>query len=68
MMKKEELRLGNWVKIPAIAYYYDKDDFSEGHARITSLRRDELNTDSLKEISYDFIPENSLYTEFLGKK
>ena len=24
--------------------------------------------ENLKEISYDFIPENSLYTEFLGKK
>ena len=67
MIKKEELRLGNWVKIPKNAYYYDEEDFDEGYTQVTSLSSYELNTYSLKEISYDEIEGIPLTGEILEK-
>lgn len=67
MIKKEELKLGNWVKIPELEYYNDEEDFSCGFARITKLEEFELNTDSLKEINYNEVECIPLSEELLLK-
>lgn len=66
-MNKEELQLGNWIKIPQCEYYHDEDDFDRGYAEITSLNQYELNTTSLKEISYDEVEGIPLTEELLIK-
>ena len=50
---KQTFGIGSWIKHPELEYYCDEDDFSDGYAQITSMSRDELNTTSLKEISYN---------------
>ena len=59
--------IGSWIKHPELEYYCDEDDFSNGYAQITSMSRDELNTTSLKEISYDKVEPIQLTSEFLEK-
>ena len=54
-MKKEELQIGSWIKIPSCEYFCDEEDFSSGYAEVTSLGRYELDTTSLTEIGYDEI-------------
>lgn len=59
--------IGSWIKHPVLEYYNDEKDYSDGYAQITSMSRDELNTTSLKEISYDEVEPIRLTSEFLEK-
>lgn len=66
-MRKEDLQLGNWIKIPSIEYFNDEEDYDPGYAEVTSLMRDELNTSLLKEINYKDIEGIPLTEKILEK-
>ena len=66
-MKKEELQIGSWIKIPSCEYFCDEEDFSSGYAEVTSLEKYELNTTSLTEIGYDEIVGIPITGEILEK-
>ena len=66
-MIKEELQLGNWVKIPSLEYFNDEEDYDPGYAEVTALKRDELNTSLLKELKYDYVVGIPLTEKILEK-
>ena len=66
-MRKEDLQLGNWIKIPSIEYFNDEEDYDPGYAEVTSLRKYELDTTSLTEIGYDEIVGIPITEETLEK-
>lgn len=67
MMNKEELRLGDWVCVPALVYDAGDGDFSNGYEKITKLEEYEVWTTGLKEIGYDEIEPIPLTAEILEK-
>lgn len=67
MIKKEELMIGSWVKIPELEYYNSEDDFSSGYTQIKSLGIYDLDTYSLKEISYKEIEPIPLTDAIIDK-
>ena len=67
MIKKENLMIGSWVKIPELEYYNSEDDFSSGYTQIKSLGIYDLDTYSLKEISYKEIEPIPLTDAIIDK-
>ena len=53
------------IKHPELEYFSDEDDYCRGFANITKLRRDDLNTTSLKEINYSEIQPIKLTEDLL---
>lgn len=64
-MNKNNLRLGDWVKIPKLVYDAGDGDFSLGYYQITKLEEDEVWTTGLKELGYDEIEPIPLTSEIL---
>lgn len=67
MLKKEDLMIGSWVKIPKLVYYNSEDDFDNGYTQIKELRTYDLDTYSLKEISYEEIEPIPLTDAIIDK-
>jgi hypothetical protein len=67
MLKREDLMIGSWVKIPELEYYNSEDDFDNGYTQVKSLGTYDLDTYSLKEISYEEIEPIPLTDAIIDK-
>lgn len=51
-MKKTELSIGDWVKVPELVYDNGSEDFNNGICKIRQLRCTDLDVYAYEELSY----------------
>ena len=51
-MNKTELSIGDWVKVPTLAYDNGREDFDNGMYKVRCLRDDDLDVYAFEELRY----------------
>ena len=66
-MNKTELSIGDWVKVPKLAYDNDWEDFDNGLYQVRRVRDDDLDVYAFEELSYSEVEPITITKAILEK-